>query len=473
MLKENVTLFKRSLFVTDLGLTLFSLGVAWHLAPSLGQGHASGGPSLFPSLLLVGGVVGLWGFLLHRMGAYGRFRGATVFQVVRPIVKVVAIGTLVLNVVLLLFHYNRISQLSFLFIFSVFALLSLCGVRMGILVVLQTIRRKGYNYQNLLVVGTGSRARKFAQTLNAHPEWGYRVRGYLDQDPALLGRRITGHPVVGTLEDLPQLLDRCVIDEVVFIVPRSWLSHIEGALRVCEEQGITISIGADLYNLPVAKPVLTEFEGVPMLTYSTTPFAPGKLGLKRAMDVAGAFFLLILGFPFILGIAAAIRLTSPGPVLFRQTRLGLNGRRFTLLKFRTMVDGAHKRREEMAHLNEMTGPVFKLSNDPRVTWVGWFLRRWSLDELPQLINIFKGEMSLVGPRPPLPTEVTQYLPWQKRRLSMRPGLTCLWQVNGRNTIDFEKWVRLDLEYIDKWSLALDCKILGRTLPAVLLGQGVS
>jgi len=248
MLKENVTLFKRSLFITDLGLTLGSLGVAWYLAPSLSQGRGSEEPSFLSGLVLLTGVMCLWAFLLHRLGAYGRFRGASLFQVVRPILQVVAMGTLLLNAALLLLHYDRISQLSFIFVFSGVDLLSLCGVRVGILWALRTIRRKGYNFRNLLIVGTGSRAREFAHTINTHPEWGYRVRGYLDRDPALLGRQITGHRVVGTLEDLPQFLYRWVIDEVVFVVPRSWLTHIEGSIRICEEQGIMTSIAADLYN---------------------------------------------------------------------------------------------------------------------------------------------------------------------------------------------------------------------------------
>jgi exopolysaccharide biosynthesis polyprenyl glycosylphosphotransferase len=260
---------------------------------------------------------------------------------------------------------------------------------------------------------------------------------------------------------------------VVFIVPRAWLNGIEGAVRLCEEQGVKTSIALDLYDLAVARPLVTELEGMPMLTYSTTPSSEGKLALKRAIDLIGSAFLLLVVSPLFLIIAAAIKLTSKGPVFFRQTRVGLNGRHFILLKFRSMVVDAEQRLREIAHLNEMDGPVFKVRHDPRVTPVGRLLRKTSLDELPQLINVLRGEMSLVGPRPPVPSEVVAYAPWQKRRLSMKPGITCLWQVNGRNTIDFDQWMKLDLEYIDNWSLGLDLKIVGKTVPAVLLGKGAS
>jgi exopolysaccharide biosynthesis polyprenyl glycosylphosphotransferase len=210
-----------------------------------------------------------------------------------------------------------------------------------------------------------------------------------------------------------------------------------------------------------------------MLTFSTGPSSLLQLFAKRMLDVAIAGILLVLGMPVVLGIALAIKISSGGRVLFAQTRCGLNGRRFTLYKFRTMVEGAEERRAELEHLNEMDGPVFKLRRDPRVTWLGRFLRKFSLDELPQLWNVLRGDMSLVGPRPPIPEEVAKYQRWQRRRLAMKPGLTCLWQISGRNEIDFDRWMQLDLEYIDSWSPSLDFKILLKTIPVVLSGRGAS
>jgi exopolysaccharide biosynthesis polyprenyl glycosylphosphotransferase len=214
-----------------------------------------------------------------------------------------------------------------------------------------------------------------------------------------------------------------------------------------------------------------EFEGTPMLTLESTPSDPIPLALKRALDVAGALVGLVLLSPVFLAAALAVRLSSPGPVLYRQDRVGLNGRVFKILKFRSMYADADRRLAELRAHNEMDGPVFKMANDPRMTPVGRWLRRYSLDELPQLWNVLVGEMSLVGPRPPIPDEVQAYERWQRRRLSMKSGITCLWQVEGRNDIDFETWMKLDMEYIDNWSLALDMKILLKTIPVVLLARG--
>ena len=218
---------------------------------------------------------------------------------------------------------------------------------------------------------------------------------------------------------------------------------------------------------------LEDLDGVPLLTFSTGPTSVGGLFFKRALDIVLAGILLVLALPILAVLAVLIRLSSSGAVLFRQTRCGRNGRLFTLYKFRTMSPDAEERRREIEHLNEMDGPVFKAKNDPRVTRFGRFLRKFSLDELPQLWNVLLGDMSLVGPRPPIPDEVAQYERWQRRRLAMKPGLTCLWQISGRNELDFEQWMQLDLAYIDNWSPWLDFKILARTVPVVLSGKGAS
>jgi exopolysaccharide biosynthesis polyprenyl glycosylphosphotransferase len=210
----------------------------------------------------------------------------------------------------------------------------------------------------------------------------------------------------------------------------------------------------------------------PLLTFSATPDDEWLL-LKRVIDFTMALVLLVVLSPLFLILAVLVKLTSPGPIFFRQTRCGLGGRKFTLFKFRSMMADADQRREELDALNEVDGPVFKIRNDPRCTPVGRFMRKFSLDELPQLVNIIKGNMSLVGPRPPLPEEVEKYERWQRRRLRMQPGLTCLWALEGRSQLSFRRWMELDLEYIDHWSMALDWKILLRTIPIVLLGRGAS
>ncbi len=264
-----------------------------------------------------------------------------------------------------------------------------------------------------------------------------------------------------------------VIDEVIFAVSRRDLDRFEDLVLALQEQGVLTRFALDFFPHTQAKIRLEELDGVPLVTFSTSPNGTLSLAFKRLIDVALSALLLALAAPIVVFVATAIRISSQGAVLFRQTRCGLNGRRFTLYKFRTMVEDAEERRHEVAHLNEMDGPVFKARNDPRVTALGRFLRKFSLDELPQLWNVLKGDMSLVGPRPPIPEEVEQYQRWQRRRLAMRPGLTCLWQVSGRNQLDFEQWMRLDLQYIDSWSPWLDFKILAKTVPVVLSGRGAS
>jgi exopolysaccharide biosynthesis polyprenyl glycosylphosphotransferase len=280
--------------------------------------------------------------------------------------------------------------------------------------------------------------------------------------------------VLGRMGDLLQIVENNIVDDVIFAVGRRDLDRMEDLFLALHERGIRTRFALRLFPRTPAKVELEELDGLPLLSFSPAPNGIVGLAAKRCLDIALAFLLLVLGLPIIVAVAAAIKLTSGGNVLFRQTRCGLNGRLFTLYKFRTMEEGAHEKRRALLPLNEMSGPAFKLRRDPRVTWLGRFLRRFSLDELPQLWNVLKGEMSLVGPRPPIPEEVAQYLPWQRRRLAMKPGLTCLWQISGRSdNPDFNQWMQLDLEYIDSWSPTLDFKILLKTIPVVLSGKGAS
>jgi exopolysaccharide biosynthesis polyprenyl glycosylphosphotransferase len=255
-------------------------------------------------------------------------------------------------------------------------------------------------------------------------------------------------------------------------VDKGELGRFEDVFLLCEEVGVKTRLVLDFFPHVLARVELEELEGTPLLTFSTTPEDDLAFLLKRSLDVALSVAIGVVSIVPLAVAAVLIKLTSRGPVLFRQTRCGLNGRPFTLLKLRTMVEGAESRLGDVRHLNEHDGPVFKAAKDPRVTWFGRLIRRFSFDELPQVWNVLKGEMSLVGPRPPLPEEVARYERWQRRRLSMKPGVTGLWQVSGRNDItDFDEWLQLDLAYIDNWSLSLDAKILLRTIPTVLSGKG--
>jgi len=294
----------------------------------------------------------------------------------------------------------------------------------------------------------------------------------VDEDVSKVGSVVAGHKVLGSFKDVPDIIHNNIVDEVVFVVPRLWLHKIEEIMHFCEAEGLRVHVAVDYFDLKFSKAKQTDLNGFPLLTFESTPDKLWHLLIKRLFDLVFSGVALLILAPFFVIISIIIKATSEGPVFFRQKRCSLNGRTFTLYKFRTMVKDAEARLDELLRYNEMNGPVFKMENDPRLTRIGKFLRKTSIDELPQLWNVFKGDMSLVGPRPPIPKEVQQYDSWQRRRLSMRPGITCLWQVNGRNRIvDFDEWARLDLEYIDNWSLGLDFKILLKTIPAVLFTRG--
>lgn len=324
--------------------------------------------------------------------------------------------------------------------------------------------------RHVLIVGMGRDAVRLRRLLRAsalgRPMVLGHLRGFWEKDPS---QALTG-AVLGDIDQLRPILDGQVVDEVIFCAPLEELVRLQPYIRLCEEIGVTAEVQAESLRCH-SSPELVDFHGLPLLAYTRAAHSPELLSIKRALDVLFAVIGIIVTAPIMTICAIAIKATSPGPVFFRQRRSGLNGREFLMFKFRTMEAEAESRQADLAHMNELEGPVFKIENDPRITAIGRFLRRWSLDELPQLFNVLRGDMSLVGPRPPLPSEVVRYDRWQRRRLSMRPGLTCLWQIKGRHRIGFEEWMKLDLFYIDNWSLKLDFLILCRTISTVLAGTG--
>ena len=334
------------------------------------------------------------------------------------------------------------------------------------------MRRRLGRYHYFLIVGCGTRAHEMATLIEESRGMGLRLVGFVDpnSDGSKLKDRFGEYEVfpIGAVE---KVLEDRVIDEVVFAVSMQELARLEPLMAHCANVGVKSRVQLEFLPVPYSRIYLENFRDVPLLSLSTAPESELLLLLKRLSDVGMATISLLLLAPVLAAIAAAIRITSPGNVLFRQTRCGLGGRRFTLYKFRSMVNNAEQLRAELHQLNELDGPAFKISDDPRITPVGRILRRFSLDELPQLWNILRGDMSFVGPRPAIPDEVEKYEPWQRRRLRMRPGLTCIWVLEGRSDVDFHRWIQLDLAYIDNWSLWLDCKIFFRTIPIVITGKG--
>ncbi len=375
-----------------------------------------------------------------------------------------AVGILAVASLAVLFLFDR-DDVSRLFLIAFFptALLGMVGTRRTVRLWFRNRRAAGKGIVNVLVIGSGPVAEGFTSEATAHSEAGLNVIGFLDSQ----GRSLHDYRRLGTVEDLPVVLEHLVVDEVVVCLPLGAWSQIGSIAQVVEQQGKAVRIPVQLPGPINSRSRLDHLAGVPVLSLVSVPDQPLATACKRLVDLVVAATAMIVLAPLGALIALGILLKDGRPFLFAQPRVGLNGRTFTLWKFRTMVVDAERRLDEVAGLNEREGPVFKASQDPRVTPLGRILRAASLDELPQLWNVLKGDMSLVGPRPALHSEVEQYDPWHRRRLSMKPGMTGLWQVSIRNDKQFDSWVARDLEYIDSWSLAKDLKILGRTIPAVL------
>jgi exopolysaccharide biosynthesis polyprenyl glycosylphosphotransferase len=348
------------------------------------------------------------------------------------------------------------------------------GIRIGVVWYFHRALRRGEYFRRVLIVGSGTRAKRLAETLLQNSEWGIRIVGHLDPDPARVGDRVLESSVLGTVGDISSVLKANVIDEVILAVPRAMIPDVGKIAQACEEEGVKLCLMADVFDVNAVRTRLVALGPIPLLTLEPVAQEEWKLFVKRLMDLAIAAFMVPLLLPTIGLIVLAIKLDSPGPVFFIQERVGRRKRRFRMLKFRTMVQGADQRQAEVEHLNEAKGPIFKIANDPRITRVGRFLRRSSLDELPQLLHVLTGEMSLVGPRPMSLRDVDLFDQGiQRKRFSVKPGLTCLWQISGRSDLPFSKWLELDLAYIERWSLSLDLKILIKTLPAVVSGRGAN
>ena len=356
----------------------------------------------------------------------------------------------------------------FVLLFAGYAWVLLCLFRINAARLIGAVRKKFGTAHLIMVAGSGEPARRIGQALERSSDYGIQLLGFLDDEPGhvQLSRAFVQHP----FSQLRELLRAHVIDEIIFAVDSRKLSEMEEVFLLCDEEGVRTRVVMDFFPHVNSRLYLDQLGTIPLLTFSAAPHDEIRLLLKRLIDILLAAAALVLLLPFMLLIALLIRITSPGPAIFRQVRCGLNGRRFTFYKFRSMCDKAEDLKASVMYLNRKS-TAFKIPNDPRLTRIGRFLRKFSIDEWPQLWNVLKGDMSLVGPRPAVPEEVELYQTWQRRRLRMRPGLTCLWALAGRDTVDFDTWMRMDMQYIDNWSLALDWKILLRTVPRVLTGSG--
>jgi len=475
--KDRLLLSAFRLF--DLGVVALSFGFAMLLVGSEAQTVSLreflslkiklGNFIIFAAMLVI------WHLLFSLCGLYESKRLATlsseIFEVLRA--STLASMSVMLAASMVTIH---VVTATFLPLFWGLSFVSMTSGRVMVRRSLARLRRHGRNLRYILILGTNERGVAFAHRIEEKPELGYRVLGFVDDEwVGMAGFLTSGFTLCCDLNGLSEFLRRNVVDEVAIYLPlRSFYEEAYRVAALCEQHGIVTRFDSDIFELRLAKPHTDNFDGDLQITVYTQSLEARSLLLKRVLDFVASLVLLLLLAPLLVAIGLLVKCTSPGPVFFCQERVGLNKRRFRIFKFRTMVLGAEKMMADLEALNELSGPVFKIKNDPRITPLGKFLRRTSMDELPQLLNVLRGEMSLVGPRPMAVRDFNGFSEdWQRRRFSVRPGITCLWQVNGRNSIPFQQWMQLDMEYIERWSLWLDLKILARTIPAVLKRTGAA
>ncbi|RJO61507.1 sugar transferase [candidate division WS5 bacterium] len=479
MVKEQSKTLRKFLLAADLCIVVVSFFIGYFLRAEI---KSPGIESVLPlnvSIGLLPVLLFIWGTFLYYFGMYKTVGLRQISEVIIITCKTAVLGFVLFGSYVFVLHLQeQVTRLMIGIIFTVSAALIILE-KIALIYIFRYVRKMGtsfkgalFTFRSILIVGTGKRAEAFIKLINNNPEWAIKVIGLIDIDKSKVGKVIGGYKVLGSFDEIPNIIHSSIVDEIVFIVPRSWINKIEDIMHFCESEGLTIHLATDFFELKMLKAKQTDLRGFPLLTFENATYKLEHLFIKRIFDFIISTIVLIILAPIFLLVAVFIKITSEGSVLFKQERCSLYGRKFNFYKFRTMVVDAESRLKDILKYNEMNGPVFKMSNDPRVTKIGKWLRKYSLDELPQLWNVFKGDMSLVGPRPPLPSEVEKYDNWQRRKLSMRPGITCLWQVSGRSEIaDFNEWMKLDLEYIDNWSLWLDFKILLKTIPVVMLGKG--
>ena len=463
----------------DLGIFVVSYVVSavriWHLTAFSSFAAFISMRIKVPNILLFLGLFYSWHVIFSAFGLYGSRRLGDRKQEVVDVLKATSIATLVLGLAAAIFRVRMIT-LAFIVVFWVMSSLILILCRLLMREILAWVRTHGRNLRHVLIVGTNPRALEFARIIDDRPELGYLLIGFADEEWTENREFGTnGKSIVTDLGHFSDFLREHIVDEVAIALPmKSFYSQAARVVAVCQEQGVIVRVLASIFDLQKGWVNNRQLDGTAAAIFSPILSEGWPMVCKQLLDIFISSLLLIMLAPIFLIVAILIKLDSTGPVFFVQERVGLNKRRFRMYKFRTMAGDAEKRQSDLESLNEAEGPVFKIKNDPRVTRLGRFLRKASIDELPQFLNVLKGDMSLVGPRP-LPIRDYQGFDqdWVRRRFSVRPGITCLWQINGRSSVSFQEWMELDLHYIDHWSFWLDVKVIAKTIPAVLKGVGAA
>lgn len=413
-------------------------------------------------------IAPLWLIILEQfnLGHIGRFKMYSTLLI--EYITAIIVGNVLLYSTIVILDLDSLSRLV-LAVFAILNLIVLYSYKFVLSATMKFVRRMGMNSRSILIIADKD-SDYFIDRLILSKDWGYRIWAIMSDDDYIVDKYKRRYAVLPYNTELSAVIDEKGIDEVIYCKSFFDQNEIQKFIYTCAEVGIVFRMQSQLLSCVKMQSTMSFLNQMPFLTFRNTPDNYLALKVKGLLDYTFSLLIIILLAPLMLVIAILIK-QDGGPVFFYQKRLGLHGRHFNCIKFRTMVVNAEKMQESLLSKNEQEGPVFKIKNDPRITKIGHFLRKTSLDELPQFINILKGEMSIVGPRPPIPSEVKQYKRWQTRRLSMKPGITCIWQVSGRNNIPFEQWMKLDMQYIDTWSLKLDFIILLKTVKVVLTGDG--
>ena len=466
MLKERENAIARISLIIQVSLTVLLFSVVCKLFNNQEQLHIIGTAQCVIFSIL---IIPVWGLLIGYSGLDRMSRDQRYRYLFFRYFNLVSAGTLFLYIVSLIAGSLQV-HFKLLLLFAGADFLVLFLYKAFFFSVMRFFRRRGYNTRQV-VVYADNKSQKCINNLLETVDWGYKIRGVITSSEEIreeFGGRVK---ILSPDISLDKVLDRSIVDEVYYCKGLLDKDEIAKLIDVCAEVGVLFKLKTSPWVIGQLDAGVEVPDNAPLMEFGKMPGSYAALKMKRFFDVLFSFFAIIITSPLFFVVALLIKLDDGGPIFFKQERVGLNGRRFKLLKFRTMIVNAESLQKQLMGRNEQTGPVFKIKRDPRITRVGKFLRKTSLDEFPQFFNVISGDMSVVGPRPPIPAEVKQYERWQSRRLSMKPGITCIWQVSGRNTVDFDEWMKMDLKYIDNWSLKLDFSLILKTVKVIILGEG--
>jgi exopolysaccharide biosynthesis polyprenyl glycosylphosphotransferase len=466
MLRENERLYNNAFAMIDTVITVLSFALAYYM-----RVYIVAKTITFADQYLILGIliIPIWFILSNLLNIRNEQKVQPYSVVLIEYGILVGTGVTLLFIFIFILKLENISRIGiFIFAFSNYMFLSINKI-----VIFKIIKKrtaKGKNLNNVIIIADKS-SESFINKIVKGKFRGLNIHSIISDDLYIIDKYSQIFTIITLETDISEIIDKNPIDEIIYCKNEVNTKEVTDLIYICREVGVTFQIHSDFFNLIASKSHINYFGETPLISFKSTPTDYFALTLKSVIDYIFSFIVLVIFFPILLVIALLIKLETHGPILFKQKRIGLRGRTFTMYKFRTMVNNAETIKRELIELNECDGPVFKMKNDPRITVIGKFLRMTSLDEFPQFYNVLKGEMSIVGPRPPLKEEVDKYERHQLRRLSMKPGITCIWQVSGRNSVNFNDWMKLDLQYIDNWSLKLDLVLIIKTLHTIIKRTG--